>query len=195
MRKIIYILFVTAAIFMIGCGKKDSMTSFIPTATPTPEVELSDESGNGTTSDVDGAGEDATPTPYVIGETTTMYVKVNDYDAFLNVRSAPSVESDNKVGFLVHTEKVSVLEINGDWATILYNGQVCYVSASYLVEERPDYIAPPTATPSPTPTPEATATQAPTATPEPTATSKPTATPNPTVKPTKTPTPTVTPEE
>ena len=50
----------------------------------------------------------------------------------LNVRSAPKVASDNKVGVLYGGNTVWVLSVNNGWAKIRYNGKEAYVSAGYL---------------------------------------------------------------
>jgi uncharacterized protein YgiM (DUF1202 family) len=89
---------------------------------------------------------------------------MGEYDAVLNVRATPSKDGDI-VGFLVHTEKVEVIEIKDGWASFEYNNAICYVSSDFLVDTRPDYIAPPS--PTPKPVPADTPTPTPTPTPKP----------------------------
>jgi uncharacterized protein YgiM (DUF1202 family) len=158
MKKIIIILIITA-IFLSGCSKNDQMTNFIPTVKP--EDNSSDEE---IPTEVTPVGEenatDATPTTKAIyvGQTTTKYVMLTEYDDTLNVRSAPSTDAE-KVGFLVHTEKIEVIEIKDGWASFLYNDAICYVNADFLVDEKPNFIEPPTPTAAPekvpTPLPKA----------------------------------------
>ena len=159
---------------MAGCQPKEQMASFIPTKTPEQDYETQPDKENG--EDEDQEAEEATPTPKElhVGQTTSMYVKLDTYGGFLNIRPMPSTDGE-PVGLLVHAEKVDVIEITDGWASIARNGEICYVNADYLVKERPAYLEPPTATPSPTPEPP-TATPSPTPKP-PTATSIPTTEP------------------
>ncbi|MGF7143296.1 uncharacterized protein YgiM (DUF1202 family) [Anaerotaenia torta] len=167
MKKSILFIILTAAVMMAaGCSnKEDEMPDFIPTPIPKNGGEVTDsenttageEPGSEETPEDSGTeeapGDDtqATPTPPTVhvGQTTVMYVKLKAYGAILNVRSAPSKDSDI-VGFLVHTERIRVVDIADGWASFLYNDEVCYVSADYLVTERPEYLTPPTHTPVPT---------------------------------------------
>ncbi len=133
-------------------------------------TDASDAAGTSGDTGETGASEDgdgtADGTPVHVGQTTTKYVKLGEYDAVLNVRETPS--KDGKiVGFLVHTEKIDVIEITDGWASFVYNGAVSYTSADFLVDERPAYIEPPTSTPKPTNTPKPTSTPAPTNSPTP----------------------------
>lgn len=158
LTKLLYLLMITAAFWLTGCKTEDTMVNFIPT--PIPEIEDSVDEGavvdEEPTKEAEEATE-ATPAPVQIpaGQAKTMYVKLDSYGAFLNVRATPSTDGE-KVSFLVHAEKVKVLGIENGWASIEYDGRVCYVSADYLVEERPEYIPAPTATPVPTKAPEVT---------------------------------------
>lgn len=182
MRKSLLFIILFAAMALTGCSdKKDQMPDFIPT--PMPEAdsgeedavgedettgedietgENSEEGTSGEEASEEGASEDTqiTPTPKTVpvGQTKTMYVKLDKYDAVLNVRSAPSKQGE-VVGFLVHTERVRVIDIVDGWASIAQSGQVHYVSADFLVEERPAYIEPPK--PSPAPSKKPTPTQKP----------------------------------
>jgi hypothetical protein len=155
MRKKMYFFIILTAFMLSGCSKKEQIVNFIPTQAPegdagavtedTSETEVPDENA-------------ATPTPkgVVIGQTTPMYVKLDEYGGYLNVRSTPSTKGE-VMGFLVHAEKTDVIEIVDGWASIVYEDKICYVNADYLVTERPAYLDPPT----PTPVPETTPTQAP----------------------------------
>lgn len=132
MKKIIGLLILIAAALLAGCGKKDQMVDFIPTAIPTQSSE-----------DATASGMNVTPTPQVayVGKTITKYVKLTEYNDVLNIRSAPSTDSE-AVGFLVHTEAVNVIEIKDGWASIAYNNTICYVNADYLVDKKPELITP-----------------------------------------------------
>lgn len=154
MKKSIYLLIILSIFTLSGCSKKPQMADFIPTQAPEQITQPAQEDTQGEEAQVT---QEATPTPrdVVIGKTTPMYVKLDEYGAFLNVRSTPSTKGE-PVGFLVHAEQIDVIEIADGWASFLYNGTVCYVNADYLVKERPEYLTPPTPTPVPvnTPTPK-----------------------------------------
>ena len=154
-RKLLFILILPVLVFS-GCSKQQQMPDFIPTQAPNAEDSNNDmEDAAADSAQGDAAGEtDVTPTSKAvyIGETTTKYVKLKEYDAILNVRATPDSKGE-VVGFLVHTEKVQVIDITDGWASFVYDGSVCYVSADFLVDTRPDYIEPPTPTLSPTPSP------------------------------------------
>lgn len=144
MKKNIYILVIVAVLLLSGCSKKDQMTNFIPTIVP------GEDSSEEITPSVAEDGAEATQAPKTIyvGETTTMYVKLDEYGDTLNIRSKPSTEG-KAVGFLVHTDKVEVIEIKDGWASFVYKDAICYVNADYLVDEKPDYLDPPTPTNAP----------------------------------------------
>jgi len=165
MKKSLIVIILFTALLMTGCGKKEQMTNFIPTPIPNSE-----DNGGDTTEVVTDDGEvtggevtDATPTPKAlhVGQTTPMYVKLDEYDAILNVRSTPSKDGD-VVGFLVHTEKIDVIDIVDGWASFAQGGEVRYVSSDFLVKDRPEYLEPPTAAPTSKPTAKPTSTPAPT---------------------------------
>lgn len=139
--KKIYIIAVLMLLLLSGCGKKTPMADFIPTIAPSSSEDTTDTSPTVTA---------ATPTPKTIyvGQTTTKYVNLTEYNDVLNVREKPSTDSDI-VGFLVHTEKVDVIEVADGWASFVYNGSICYVNADFLVDEKPAYLEPPTITPVP----------------------------------------------
>lgn len=164
MKTKIYLLFSLVVLVLIGCSKKEQMPDFIPTPIPTDETNV--DTGIDTPSVTEGVTpaetEETNDTPIVVGKTTTKYVKMKEYNDYLNVRSEPSMDG-KVVGFLVHTEKIEVTKIENGWACFVLNNKYCYVSADYLVDVRPEYIAPPTPTPSPIPT----NTPAPTSTPTP----------------------------
>ena len=150
--RMLYLLIIPAMLLLTGCKAKDTMVNFIPT--PIPEIEDSVDGGAALEEDVKEEVQ-ATPIPKQVpaGQAKTMYVKLDTYGAFLNVRATPSTNGE-KVSFLVHAEKVKVLGIEDGWASIEYDGNICFVSADFLVEERPNYIPAPTATPVPTKAPE-----------------------------------------
>lgn len=150
MKKYIYTLILAAALMLTGCSTKDRMTNFIPTPAP---GEAANESVTPTdeAKDNEDAGDvQVTKSPITTydGKTTTKYVKLEEYGDVLNVRSSPSVDAD-AVGFLVHTDKIEVIEIKDGWASFLYKGSVCYVNADFLVDEKPDYLDPPSITSAP----------------------------------------------
>lgn len=156
MQKKIYLFIVMMALLLAGCKKQTETVDFIPTPTPAEEEsdEVEAEAGQQEAGPQEAQGEnsaDVSPTsiPIPTGETTTMYVKLDEYGAFLNVRATPSRDGDI-VGSLVHTEKVEVYEIKDGWASFLLDNTVRYVNADFLVKERPEYLTPP----SPTPVPE-----------------------------------------
>jgi uncharacterized protein YgiM (DUF1202 family) len=129
MKKNVFLLIIITVFLLSGCSKKEKMTNFIPTMAPEDEI-----TSEVTQTPLEGSTE-ATPTPKEIhvGETTTKYVKLSEYDDTLNVRSTPSTDSE-PVGFLVHTEKIEVIDIVDGWASFVYNNQVCYVNADFLVD-------------------------------------------------------------
>lgn len=155
MKRSIYLLIILTIFTLAGCSKKGQMADFIPTQVP----EEATEPGQEDTQEDAQVTQEATPTPkdIVVGQTTPMYVKLDEYGGYLNVRSKPSTSGD-QVGFLVHAEQIDVIEIADGWASFLYEGAICYVNADFLVTERPEYLDPPTPTPAPekTPTPKPT---------------------------------------
>ena len=154
MKKVIYLLILV--IFMLaGCSKKDQMTNFIPTQTPEEQKEQAaeEELEQGEESEQKEEEEaDASLSEVRVGKTTPMYVKLDQYGAYLNVRSNPTTEGA-PVGFLVHGEEIGIIEIKDGWASFLYDDNICYVNAGFLVEEQPEYLNPPTPTPTPVATP------------------------------------------
>lgn len=163
MKKSLYLFILATVILLSGCSKKDQMTNFIPTMSP-EESEESDTQDISPTQTADNTDVTTTPKEIHIGQTVTKYVKLSEYDDVLNVRPNPSTDQE-PVGFLVHAEKIEVAEIKDGWASFVYNGQICYVNASFLVDERPAYLTPPA--PSPTPKASATPKATPTPTPDP----------------------------
>lgn len=163
-RKIIYLMISLSVFLLYGCADKDKETNFIPTPTVTEEdAQLEDETSEDTTDDTEETeepSETAEETDFT-GRTTTKYVKLEKYDGILNIRSTPSKDGEI-VGFLVHTEKVDVIGIEDEWASIVYQDKKCYVSADFLVDVKPELLTPPTPTqkpakPTPTPIPDPTA--------------------------------------
>lgn len=169
MRKYIYLLVILSVVALSGCKKENEMPDFIPTQVSENDMDYSgekldnnedirqSEDGDLQESDLpdeDSLEEDGTSPsqPIVIGKTTTMYVKLSKYGGSLNIRPNPSTDG-TPVGFLVHAEAVDVIEIKDGWASFLYNGAICYISDDFLVDKRPAYLDPPTATPKPTATP------------------------------------------
>ena len=147
MKKFMYMIIGAVMLLFVGCGGNDQETNFIPSQPPDytqDNFEAPDDSIDDDINEPDDTGDNPDDDePVYVGETTTKYVKLSRYGAILNVRSAPTTEEDNVVGFLVHTEPVEVISIEGDWAKFLYHDEVRYVSAEYLVDLVPPYISPP----------------------------------------------------
>jgi len=171
MRKCIYILIALSVLALAGCKKEEKMPDYIPANltedntdnkkddSDTKNTGKSAQEQVGDLQQGDETVDDNSESKPVVGKTTTMYVKLNQFGGYLNVRPTPSTDG-SPVGFLVHAEAVEVIEIKDGWASIVYKGDVCYVNASYLVEKQPAYLEPPTPTPTPKPT-TAPATQTP----------------------------------
>jgi hypothetical protein len=158
MKKSLVFIILVAVMLLAGCKKEDQMTNFIPTQAPEEDnddadvtenaddkkqdEETSDASGKDTsdTSASEEESEAPTQAAVYVGQTTTKYVKLDEYDAVLNVRAKPSRDGEI-VGFLVHTEKVRVIEIKDGWASIKYNDGIYYVSSDFLVDKRPDLLS------------------------------------------------------
>ncbi len=158
MKKSIYLFTITAAVLLSGCSNKNQMTNFIPTQAPQDDISLDTEEETGAASDTEAAQE---PETTYTGATTKMYVKLNEYGGYVNVRATASKDGE-VIGFLVHAEEIEVIEIKDGWASFLANDKINYVSSDFVVAERPDYLTPPpptpttAATPTPKPTPEET---------------------------------------
>ena len=150
MKKSIYLIIIMTVIFLSGCGTKDTMVDFIPSPIPT-------EVGS------DGSDQDAeatkAPLPSqkaeYLGDTVTKYANGDN----INVRPAPSTEGD-PVGTLSFADKVEVISVENGWASIIYNGSICYIKAAFLVDNKPEPSNAPTKVPTkvptkkPTPTPK-----------------------------------------
>lgn len=143
-KSLMYIIMTGAVLLFAACKGNDEETNFIPVLPPAftddddvvvPDDPLDDFEEPSVIPDEDE--------PVYAGETDTKYVKLSSYGAILNVRSAPTSDEDNVVGFLVHTEAIDVISIDGEWAEFLYHNEVRYVSADYLVDVVPPYISPP----------------------------------------------------
>lgn len=161
MKRYFYLLIILVVFSLAGCGKNDQMTSFIPTPIPADDdtdTEDNSESVEVVTDENTGTDEEPVvteaPRDIHVGQTSSMYVRLDKYGAYLNIRPNAATTGE-PVGFLVHAEKVEVIEIVDGWAAIVYNDKVSYVKASFLVKEKPEYLVPPTPTPEPktTPTP------------------------------------------
>ena len=147
-KKILFIMVTGVMLFFVACKGNNQETNFIPEQPPVftdddiiiPDDPVYDlEEPTDTPDDVDEE-------PTYVGETTTKYVKLRSYGAILNVRSEPSTEGSNVVGFLVHTEPIEVISIDGDWAKIMFKDEINYVSSEFLVDTVPPYVSPPTQT-------------------------------------------------
>ncbi len=153
-KNVIFFIIIVTMLVMSGCKAADEAAFFIPT--PALSQGASDEDQDGDTSGESGeetGSEDVTDSdePVYTGKTTTKYVKLTGYDAILNIRKTPSRDGEI-VGFLVHTEQVDVISIEDGWASFVYQNEIRYVSADFLVDKKPAYITPPTPTPTPSPT-------------------------------------------
>lgn len=149
MKKSIYLLAITAAVLLSGCSNKDQMTNFIPTQAP--QEDISSDTEEETEAPADAESVQESETTYT-GATTKMYVKLNEYGGYVNIRAAASKDGE-VIGFLVHAEEIEVIEIKDGWVSFLANDKINYVSADFVVTERPDYLTPPPATPTTAPTP------------------------------------------
>jgi hypothetical protein len=141
------------------------MDEFIPTPTPAPTPIVDEnEAPEETTGETDTPLEELDLSTV---ETTPKYVKMEKYGSTLNVRSTPSTDGD-VIGSLVHREKIDVIEIKDGWAAFISDHKIKYVKADYLVDDKPDFLEPPAATPTPVPTaaPTVKPTKAPTPVPE-----------------------------
>jgi hypothetical protein len=147
-RKSLFIIIGLVVLLFVGCKGNDKETNFIPTLPPAykeVEIDIPDDTVD-EIDDTTDIPDDLEDEPVYTGETTTKYVKLSSYGAILNVRSSPSTEENNIVGFLVHTEPVEVISVEGEWAKIIYLDEIRYVSNNYLVDFVPPYISPPTQT-------------------------------------------------
>ncbi|WP_195939664.1 SH3 domain-containing protein [Romboutsia sp. 1001713B170131_170501_G6] len=77
--------------------------------------------------------ENTTPNVPSNPEESVKETKVVNYE-FLNVRSGPST-SHSKIGTLKKGDKVGVISESNGWSKIKYNGNVAYVSSTYLSSE------------------------------------------------------------
>jgi len=162
MKKLVFLI-IGVVLIITACKKNDRETNFIPTTPPDFTGEELDFPSDELDVDVEPAEtpDNSEDDVVDVSETTTKYVKLSTYGAILNVRSSPSTEEDNIVGFLVHTEPVEVISIENNWAKFLYNGEIRYVSADYLVDTIPPYVSPPNIETTPAPTPTLTPTPTP----------------------------------
>lgn len=150
----LYLTVAAAILVLMGCNSENETVNFIPTPKVTPIVEdqekpMEDED---TTSPAEGEDEDVTP--------VTKYVKLGSYGATLNIRKSPELNGQ-VVGFLNHGDKIEVLKVENGWASFKKGDITYFVSDSFLVDEKPEELVPPTPTPSPIPTPEPTSTPTP----------------------------------
>lgn len=137
MKKLFVILTIFVGMFTLSaCDKQEPVANFIPTPTPLPQVVEDKEDTN----KENNLGEEEDG-PVYQGNTTTMYVKLSTSDGTLNIRNNPSTDGQ-VVGFLVHTEKIEVIDIVDGWASFVYQDEISYISDEYLVDEKPDYINP-----------------------------------------------------
>lgn len=157
MKYKLYIVLGLLVFLLAGCSPKDQMANIIVAPTPTPSAEEEPdtahvEEGQDNENEAGNEEEAEDEEPIVVGATITKFVKLNKYNDTLNVRAEPSTNGA-KVGFLVHAEKVEVIDIVDGWARFVKDNKYVYCSADYLVDEKPEYLQPPTSTPSPTPDP------------------------------------------
>jgi hypothetical protein len=147
-KKILFIMVTGVMLLFVACKGNNQETNFIQPPkdfTEDDDIVIPDDPIDDFEEPTDNS-DDEEDEPVYVGETTTKYVKLRSYGAILNVRSEPNTESDNVVGFLVHTEPIEVISIDGDWAKFLYKDEIRYVSAEFLVDTVPPYVSPPTQT-------------------------------------------------
>lgn len=149
-KNLMYIIIGITILLFVGCKGDDQETDFIPLIPSDGSVEdevipENPDEEDQVSEEVDDS-EDSEDSDEVadVEETTTMYVKLVSYGAILNVRSTPTTDADNVVGFLVHTEAIEVMNIENGWASFMHKGDLCYISQDYLVDSVPPYISPPT---------------------------------------------------
>lgn len=144
--KLMFIIIGLSVLVFVACKGNDQETNFIPTQPPAfteDDLDLSEDDDTSLIVEPTDTPDDEEEESVSLGETTTMYVKLATYGAILNVRSAPTTEEDNVVGFLVHTEPVEVISIENGFASFIYKDDVCYVSEDFLSDTVPPYISPP----------------------------------------------------
>lgn len=152
----LYLTVAVAMLVLMGCNSENETVNFIPTPKVTPIVEDNEEplvDEDNAASPTDGEDEEITP--------VTKYVKLGSYGAILNIRKSPDLNGQ-VVGLLNHADKIEVLKVENGWASFKKGDQTYYVSDSFLVDEKPEALVPPTPTPTPIPTPEPTPTPTPT---------------------------------
>ena len=147
-KKILFIMVTGVMLLFVACKGNDKETNFIPTQPPVftedNDIVIPDEPVFDFEDPIDTPSE-VEEEPVYVGETTIKYVKLNSYGTILNVRSEPNT-GENVVGFLVHTEPIEVISIDGDWAKIMFKDEINYVSSEFLVDTVPPYVSPPTQT-------------------------------------------------
>lgn len=146
-KKFMFLIVIGAILLFTACKGNNQETNFIqpPVFTEDDDIDIAENPLDDFEEPTD-TPDNVEDEPVYVGETTTKYVKLRSYGAILNVRSEPNTDEDNVVGFLVHTEPIEVISIDGDWAKILYQDEVRYVSSEYLVDTVPPYVSPPTQT-------------------------------------------------
>lgn len=148
-KRILFIIVTGVILIFVACKRNNKETNFIPEQPPVftedDDYIIPDDPVDDFDEPTDNP-DDVDDEPAYVGETTTKYVKLRSYGAILNVRSEPSTEGSNVVGFLVHTEPIEVISIDGDWAKIMFKDEISYVSSEFLVDTVPPYVSPPTQT-------------------------------------------------
>jgi hypothetical protein len=148
-KKILFIMFTVVMLLFAACKGNDKETNFIPTQPPVftedNDIVIPDDPVFDFEDPID-IPDEVEEEPVYVGETTIKYVKLSSYGTILNVRSEPNA-GENVVGFLVHTEPIEVISIDGDWAKVIFKDEINYVSAEFLVDTVPPYVSPPMLTP------------------------------------------------
>lgn len=145
-KRILFIIVTGVILLFVACKGNNQEANFIPEQPPVLTEDDDIIIPNDPVEDFDeptDTPDDVDEEPAYVGETTTKYVKLRSYGAILNVRSEPNTEGSNVVGFLVHTEPIEVISIDGDWAKIMFQDEISYVSSEYLVDNVPPYVSPP----------------------------------------------------
>lgn len=75
--------------------------------------------------------ETETETPVENLITSIMYVMADQ----VNVRKEPSAEAE-KAGVLPQDAEVGVIENDGEWVKVFYDGEICFISAEYLTDDK-----------------------------------------------------------
>ncbi|MCR5792669.1 MAG: N-acetylmuramoyl-L-alanine amidase [Lachnospiraceae bacterium] len=132
-RWIIGLLLLTLVLALGGCGRKENKEEEKVESLEAEETakEAAVEE------DIEEVEETPTPTPTPTPETYTEADTKPMYTVdVVNVRKEPSTDSE-VLKVLEARVELGVIALEGEWAKILLNGEVCYVAAEFLSEQMP----------------------------------------------------------